>query len=164
LSSFSLNTTAYSFSLSKLLFFRTAVFLFLSFWCAGFLFPLASGYINNVLADIFFVQLYSTVCHQQSEKCLSIAGSQLLVCARCTGIYLGALVTAFVIISFKSIKTSSTFLLISLLLLIADVLFVLTNVYPYSKITAMSTGLIFGVSIYLYLMKELENFFFTEKK
>jgi uncharacterized membrane protein len=35
--------------------------------------------------------LFSLVCHQQPERSLWIAGAPLAVCARCAGIYFGAL-------------------------------------------------------------------------
>src|SRR5262245_47308470 len=34
------------------------------------------------------------ICHQRSERSFHWHGAQLAVCARCTGIYLGACVTA----------------------------------------------------------------------
>ncbi len=37
-----------------------------------------------------------TVCHQQGARSLHLAGTQLPVCARCTGLYLGALVGSLV--------------------------------------------------------------------
>jgi uncharacterized membrane protein len=46
-------------------------------------FPAASGFLY-----LFF----SPICHQIPERSFYIAGHQLPVCARCTGIYLGALV------------------------------------------------------------------------
>ncbi|MBU6997442.1 MAG: DUF2085 domain-containing protein [Theionarchaea archaeon] len=35
---------------------------------------------------------FSPVCHQLPQRSFHIAGHQLPVCARCTGIYLGALI------------------------------------------------------------------------
>src|ERR1019366_3025402 len=35
--------------------------------------------------------MFRAVCHQIPERCLSIAGAPMPVCARCAGIYFGAL-------------------------------------------------------------------------
>ena len=40
--------------------------------------------------------LGSMICHQRPERAFHLAGSQLPVCARCTGIYAGAALGAFV--------------------------------------------------------------------
>lgn len=39
------------------------------------------------------------ICHQRPERSFHVDGAQLAVCARCTGIYLGACVTALLAIA-----------------------------------------------------------------
>ncbi len=41
--------------------------------------------------DPVLYSLFAIVCHQQPERSLWLAGSPLAVCARCSGIYFGAL-------------------------------------------------------------------------
>lgn len=43
--------------------------------------------------------------------------------------------------------------------LLADVLFTFTGIYDYSKYLALSTGLILGSGVYLFLISEIENLF-----
>jgi peptidoglycan/LPS O-acetylase OafA/YrhL len=48
-----------------------------------------------VRAIVFFTYaIGSLICHQRPERSFRLAGSQLPVCARCTGIYAGAALTA----------------------------------------------------------------------
>ena len=52
--------------------------------------------ITALLAIVFVVgswlapALYAPVCHQQPDRCLQLSGVTQAVCARCTGLYLGA--------------------------------------------------------------------------
>ncbi len=79
-----------------------AFYFALLIWCLGIL---SSVLFNNlkffhVLSPIIN-QLYSTVCHQDNGKLISINDAHFFVCARCTGIYLGILAASTIfIISF----------------------------------------------------------------
>jgi uncharacterized membrane protein len=87
----------------------------------------------------------------------------MLVCARCAGIYFGALVTGLGIFSLRKVQLNEKLLFITLLIVCSDVLLVAIGVYDYSKIISFTTGLLLGGSVYAYLMKEIETFFFTSK-
>ena len=145
----------------NLIIFRTVVSILLLFWCAGFLFPLISFFTNDKLVEFILTKLYSIVCHQQSDKCISFDGIQLLVCGRCTGIYLGAFLTSIIVFTFKETFIKEKLVLAALFFLLTDVMLVTIGVYQYSKTIAFSLGLLFGLVVYLYLMSELENFFFA---
>ena len=144
-------------------FFRLTIFILLLLWSMGILYYFLFTQTYNILAEFFFANLYSTVCHQQSEKCISIGSTYMLVCARCAGIYFGALITGLSIFSLRSVQLNEKLLFITLLFLCADVLLVTIGIYNYSKIISFTTGLLFGGSVYAYLMKEIENLFFTSK-
>jgi uncharacterized membrane protein len=85
------------------------------------------------------------------------------VCARCAGIYFGALITSLSIFALRDIQLNEKLLFMTLLFLCADVLLVATGIYNYSKIISFSTGFLFGGSVYAYLMKEIETLFFNSK-
>ncbi|MBT8378179.1 MAG: DUF2085 domain-containing protein [Ignavibacteria bacterium] len=147
----------------KLITFRLLVFSLLFLWTIGILYPLLFNQLNNVLLEFVFKNLYSTVCHQQSEKSISFGNHQLMVCARCAGIYFGAMITAFAFFFSKRNQLNKKVLLISLAVVLVDVLLVFIGSYDYSKAFSLATGLIFGSTVYIYLMNELEQFLFNSK-
>lgn len=147
----------------RLIFFRLTIIIPVFLWSLGILYYFLFTQTNNLLTEFIFANLYSTVCHQQSEKCISIGSAQMLVCARCAGIYFGALVTGLGIFSLRKVQLNEKLLFITLLIVCSDVLLVAIGIYDYSKIISFSTGLLLGGSVYAYLMKEIETFFFTSK-
>ena len=87
----------------------------------------------------------------------------MLVCARCAGIYFGALITGLSIFSLRSVQLNEKLLFMTLLFLCADVLLVTIGIYNYSKIISFTSGIFFGGAVYAYLMNEIETLFFTSK-
>jgi uncharacterized membrane protein len=130
-------------------------------WISGILYPYLFANLNNKFLEFLFAELYSTICHQDTEKCISINGAKFLVCARCTGIYCGALISALVIFSHKKIQIKEWLIFISSTIILTDVLSVLIGIYDYSKTISFITGIIFGGTVYLYFMKEIEKFLIT---
>jgi len=108
---------------------------------------------------MFLSRVYSSVCHQESAKCISIGGASMLVCVRCAGIYFGSFTTGLLSLLLIVPSISRRVLLFSAIPLAMDVLFVLTGVYTYSQGIAFVTGLVFGGVVYLFLLNELENLF-----
>jgi uncharacterized membrane protein len=54
----------------------------------------------GVLASLFAVSVYfvgSAVCHQLDARSFHVLGHQMPVCARCTGIYVGAAIAALAV-------------------------------------------------------------------
>ena len=52
--------------------------------------PLARARGSLLLSQVFY-QFFHTACHQMPERSFYLAGYPLAVCARCTGLYVGAL-------------------------------------------------------------------------
>ena len=137
---------------------RFLLLSFLSIWILGFLLPAISS-SNNLMAKFILSKIYSTVCHQESAKCISISGASMLVCARCAGIYAGALTAGLFSLILIVPSISRKVFKFSLIPLVIDVFFTLTGIYNYSQSLAFATGFIFGNVVYLFLLSELENLF-----
>ncbi|MGB5289451.1 MAG: DUF2085 domain-containing protein, partial [Ignavibacteriaceae bacterium] len=103
-------------------------------------------------------KLYSTVCHQDSIKCISIDNNSMLVCARCAGIYFGVLIAVIAGLFIIRPVVSKRLLLISILPLLIDVLLISLGIYSYSKLMALVTGIISGSVIYFFIIAEIEKF------
>jgi uncharacterized membrane protein len=142
---------------SKIFLVRIFILLLLASWMVGFLLPLIIS-IENPFINYVLKRFYSTVCHQEGFKCISIGQATMLVCARCAGIYFGAFITSisslFIIVPFISKKL----LMISILPLMMDVFLTTSGVYTYSQFLSFVTGIIFGMVIYLFTILELEKF------
>jgi uncharacterized membrane protein len=141
----------------KIILIRFLLLSFLSIWILGFLLPAISS-TNNFMTNFLLSKIYSTVCHQESAKCISI-GASMLVCARCAGIYAGALTAGLFSLLLIVPSISLKVFMLSLIPLVIDVFFTLTGVYVYSQSLAFATGFIFGNVVYLFLQSELENLF-----
>ena len=142
------------------IYFRIFIFLLISVWCVGFSFKsLSGGSALSLVSSPILNLFYHHVCHQQDQKLIIINGFPLLVCARCTGIYLGALVTSvFVLISLRNIKISHILFKFAILILLADV--IINNLFftTYNKLTAFFTGLLFGAVCFLIVISIFENY------
>ena len=146
------NKSNYTFLLAKFL-----LLIFLTVWILGLLHPILWS-VSNPIISFSIDRIYSGVCHQQDYKCIVIGENKMLVCARCTGIYFGALCT-LVYMFFKRIPNLKiSVLLLAALPLFADVLFTNLKLYHYSQPIAFATGLIFGSTVCLFLLSELINF------
>lgn len=128
--------------------------------------------IVNYCFDFSFVtafypfqkQIYSTVCHQNIDKSFLCNGIPSFVCARCTGIYSGALLAAFFLLFLtKPIKINTTFLFLFSLPMLADVIFLNFEFYSYIKPLSTFTGLLFGSAVFLYILEGIENLLFKIK-
>ena len=76
-------------------FIRYLLLFSLLFWCAGFFLPAFSLEFTGISFIHFAVKsIYSTVCNQSNTATFSVNDHLLFVCARCTGLYLGAFTAA----------------------------------------------------------------------
>ncbi|MCK5147799.1 DUF2085 domain-containing protein [bacterium] len=68
-------------------------------WCGMFLLEpmLANGDRAQRTWAMGFTLFFSPVCHQDSARCWHIWGNAMPICARCTGIYTGFLVSTIVL-------------------------------------------------------------------
>ncbi|UCH66085.1 MAG: DUF2085 domain-containing protein [Ignavibacterium sp.] len=140
------------------------IFLMILF-CTGLLFPVISPefngkiYISHLLGNVF-----SLVCHQSEQATFHLNNLNLLVCARCLGIYFGAslLLIITMIRSFKSNFGIKPLIIFSTQMML-DAIFVRLHFYPYSKTVAFITGLLFGAVVLYYILDTIENSFFIQQ-
>lgn len=138
--------------------FRSIVFLVILFWCIGFsLKVLTNGSTFSIASSIILNFFYNNVCHQEATRIISFNGFSFLVCARCSGIYIGALISSlFILITFKKIKIPSMIFLTASVILLLDVIINNLILNFYSKISAFLTGILFGAVCFLIIINSIE--------
>ena len=110
----------------------------------------------------FFVVLYSHVCHQSPDRSFSflVIGEKSILCARCTGMYLGLLCGALQ--GFYGRRISNSFiikmLIISLVFIVLDKLLERYFIFDLGKGTRAMTGIIFGISVGIGTITPIKKF------
>lgn len=135
------------------------LFFLILIWCVGIFIELFIKIDGHFVFTLPYLQkTYSLVCHQEQDKLLSFGGYETLICARCTGIYLGLLISSFFILfKLPRWKLHINILLIVSVPMIVDVVLTTLNIYSYSKLIAFSTGLLLGSFGFFYLYTGLNN-------
>ncbi len=140
------------------IYFRIIILLSILTWCLGFsLNVLVHGSDISIASTGLFNFVYDNICHQDKDKLISINGYNFLVCARCSGIYFGALLSSvFLLFSFRNKEIPLKLFLSASVILFADV--VINNFFlsTYNKISAFTTGLFFGSVCLLIAAYQLE--------
>lgn len=89
-------------------------------------------------------------CHQRADRSFSYNGKPFPICARCTGIIVGTLLS---VISFWFIEMDKVLLFISLLPMVIDGTVQRFGKYESNNTRRFLTGLLFGYAfIYLFFM------------
>lgn len=140
---------------------KLVIVLLVLIWCLGIFSEWLIPFNNKItIALPFLHKTYSLVCHQIKTKLITNGTYETMVCARCTGIYLGSLISSIVLIFFNFKKSLGIkLLLIFSAPMLLDVFLYTINVYSYSKLIAFSTGLFFGSVGFLYLYNGLRQLF-----
>lgn len=154
----SINANSEKFSLLNSKMFLLAI---LAIWIFGFLKPILLSHIS-ILTDYFLSTIYSRVCHQVDYKCITLEHKSMLVCARCAGIYSGALISIIFMLFRKMPKLNVKVFIVASLPLLIDVFLTNLNIYNYSQTLAYATGLVFGGILCLFFLTELENLFLNK--
>lgn len=127
-------------------------------WNIGIFSPCLLGK-ENLLTYHLIKFFYSPVCHQKIEKSFTCNHLQLMVCARCTGIYFGAMITAIFNLLPITISISKRMLLYASLPLLFDVILINLGVYHYNKVISFITGNIFGASVFIFIFEIVKDYF-----
>lgn len=137
--------------------YRIFITLLLSLFVCSIFFEVVINFLP-ISAYLFpFVRKgFLLICHQHEEKLIDFLGFHSMVCARCTGIYLGMFLISIYSI-FKPIKRINGYKLLFIfsIPMVADVLFISMKLYNYSKISAIITGILFGSVLFVYLYNGL---------
>ncbi len=151
-----------NFSKAKLIL-RFVLFLLILVWCLGIISNvLISNQAVSAITNPILKKFYGTVCHQIDAKTFSINGHKFFVCARCTGIYLGALIFSTIsLFYYPKINLNRKLFYLALSPMALDVLFAWIGLYNYIKFLAFGTGIFFGSIVFIYILAALENYFIT---
>lgn len=141
------------------LIYRLILTLSLFIW---FLLLLSEFWIYNLPEFIYLLpfvkKTFSVVCHQNPDRTIIFEGHSILVCARCSGIYAGTLISSLATLLYgKILLKSNKPLYIFSLPIIIDWLLVLLGVKAYSRTVAVITGFLFGSVIFLYFYSSLNK-------
>jgi uncharacterized membrane protein len=110
----------------------------------------------TITSSIIISNFFSTVCHQNQQKVISISDCSFIVCSRCTGIYFGTWNAIIISLLFgEKIKISWRLVILGCSLILIDVIGSSLGIYEYSKITALITGVIFSVISSLFILTNL---------
>lgn len=142
---------------------RIFIFIVVLFWCAGFSLNALFPHNGTIILYPVLKQVYSGVCHQTDYKTFALNNLHFLVCARCTGIYAGALIGSFVLIFLRgNLNPGLKYFFISSVPMIIDVIGYHAGFYEYSKWVALATGLLFGSAAIVYILASIEKILFKE--
>jgi uncharacterized membrane protein len=141
---------------------RLVIFFFAAFWVIGIISPCFNFEFTRVLYP-FLKQCYATVCHQNAVKSFTCNNIFFLVCARCTGIYAGTLISAFILMFYsKQFIFKTKYLIMLSLPMLLDVILLNLGAYNYNHLISALTGLLFGSSVFLYILSAIENLLFNK--
>lgn len=140
------------------------LFIFILSWCTGIFWEFIIHYTHSGLILLPIIKYnYSIVCHTESAKRIGYEFASTLTCARCTGIYLGGLISAALIFIKPSLKISTKLFLIISFPMFLDVILYSFGLYDYNKIIALVTGLLLGSSGFIYIHESVIDLL-TNKK
>jgi len=145
------------------------ILFFAMLWIAGFSIFSFIPKENSLQAIYPFVKMsYGRVCHQLPGKSFCVNGTSFLICARCTGIYVGSFVgfLFFLLVSRNYFSINIKYVTAASLLFLADVFinnFLLT---AYNKTGAFITGYLFSFFALNFIIFEVKrnNFFHSSQR
>ncbi|MBN1638215.1 MAG: DUF2085 domain-containing protein [Ignavibacteriales bacterium] len=139
---------------------KLSLFLLTTIWLLLILYQMFLPLSSFLIKSYFIIDnIFGVVCHQQEDKLLTIFGIKTMVCARCTGIYLGMFIGS-VYILFRSIsKINFKIFIFALLPILFDVIFIEVGLYAYNKLVAFLAGLIFGLILFIFISLAINSFY-----
>ncbi len=103
--------------------------------------------------------VFTPVCHQNPEKLFHIFNTSCQLCSRCTGIYIGALISSIAVLFIPLKRISTKYLFASIAINLLDGIFYNIGIYSYNHNLTFATGLLFGSLVFYYFRVEIEKLF-----
>lgn len=82
-----------------------------------------------------------------------------MVCARCTGIYFGAMITVIFNLIPVTVSISKRMLIYAAVPMLIDIIMINLGVYQYNKVISFITGNIFGASVFIFIFEIIKDYF-----
>jgi uncharacterized membrane protein len=103
--------------------------------------------------------LFRMICHGWTERCLTLFGVPMPICARCTGIYLGMLagMLAFLVVPWLRERVTRWWALVAVTPLAIDGLTQLAGLRTSTNPLRMETGLVAGFAFGLWILSAVER-------
>lgn len=103
--------------------------------------------------------LFRLMCHGRVERCIELFGAPMPICARCTGLYLGALggLVAFMFVRGLRERALRIAALVALTPLALDGLTQATGLRESTNGLRIATGLIAGMAFGLWILSVVED-------
>ena len=148
------------------IYFRLIIFFAILTWCVGFtlnVFTNGTGF--SIASTPLFNFFYDNACHQNESKLISFNGFSFLVCARCSGIYTGGLLSSvLLLLSLNKKEIPLKIFSIAAIVLLTDVILNNFLLNSYNKISAFITGLFFGSVCFLVIINLMEDHILAKAK
>ncbi|MFN4111281.1 MAG: DUF2085 domain-containing protein [Ignavibacteria bacterium] len=68
------------------------------------IFTFSLNFIKDTALILLIKNFYHNLCHQIESRTFFIGGKPMLICSRCTGIYLGSLILFFILTIISSLR------------------------------------------------------------
>jgi uncharacterized membrane protein len=111
---------------------------------------------NHLAFSSAIYKTFSYLCHQIPERSFHLAGEQLAVCSRCTGLYAGFTIATLTYPLFRSLRATDTpriiWLFASALPLAIDFSLTYFGVWQNNHFTRFTTGALFGAVAAIFIV------------
>jgi uncharacterized membrane protein len=120
--------------------------------------PLAAAGGHGELAQVIY-RAFAVLCHQRPDRSYFIEGHKLAVCARCTGLYAGFVITLLLYPLVRSLRTTTTpprsWLLLAAVPLGIDFSLTFFGIWENTHTSRLLTGALLGSVAVFYVVPGL---------
>ncbi len=144
---------------------RLFLFILLFIWVVGNFSEIIAGYFPSFsILQFITTKAFSMVCHQNPLKLICIDENCTQLCARCSGIYIGAFFLSTITLFVREVSSPNLRLLAAaIIIIILDIICYNAGLYNYSHWVAALTGVFLGSIAFLYIRNGIEKLLFELK-